>query len=77
MDERGLKCSGNLERMDEYHMVIGVLMAKISGGHVPGRPKLGRMDCVMKVALGSKGVTVEAGRECVKYRNKWGALVHM
>ena len=36
-----------------------VLMAEVSGGRVRERPRLGWMDCV-KVALGSRGMTVEA-----------------
>ena len=33
------------------------LMAKVSGGRVPGRPRFGWMDGV-KVALGSIGMTI-------------------
>ena len=29
------------------------------------------------MALGSMGMTVEAARECTKYRKEWIALVHM
>ena len=42
-------------------MARRVLMAEISGGRVRGRPRLGWMDGV-KVALGNRGMTVEAGR---------------
>ena len=38
-----------MERMDEYHVAIIVLMAVVSGGRVLGRPRLGWMDGV-KVA---------------------------
>ena len=31
----------------------------------------------VKVALGNRGMTVEAKRQCVKDRNDWRALVHM
>ena len=31
----------------------------------------------MKVALGNRGMTVEAARQCVKDRKKWRALVQM
>ena len=31
----------------------------------------------MKVALGNRGMTVEAARECAKDRKAWRALVHM
>ena len=34
------------------------------------------MDSVM-MALGSRGMMVEAARQCAKYRKKWRALVHM
>ena len=40
-------------------MARRVLMAKVSGGWVRGSPRLGRMDGV-KVALGNRGMTVEA-----------------
>ena len=38
-----------------------VLMAKVSGGRVRGRPRLDWMDGV-KVALGNRRVTAEADR---------------
>ena len=41
-------------------MDIGVLMAGVSGGRVRERPRLGWMDGV-KVAIGNRGTTVEAG----------------
>ena len=31
----------------------------------------------VKVALGNRGMTVEAARQCAKDRKEWGALVHM
>ena len=31
----------------------------------------------VKVALGNRGMTVEAARQCVKDRKEWRALVHM
>ena len=37
-------------------------MAEVSGGRVRGRPRLGWMDGV-KVALGNRGMTVEAARQ--------------
>ena len=40
-------------------MARRVLMAEVCGGRVRGRPKLGGMD-VVKVALGNRGMTVEA-----------------
>ena len=44
-------------------MARRVLMAEVSGGLVRGRPRLGFMDGV-KVALGNKGMKVEAARQC-------------
>ena len=43
----------HVERMDEYRMARKMLMAEVSGGRVPGRPRLGWMDGV-KVALGKR-----------------------
>ena len=43
-------------------MARRVLMAEVSGGRVRGRPRLGWMDAV-KVALGNRGITVEAARQ--------------
>ena len=57
-------------------MARRVLMAKVSGGLVRGRPSLGCMDGV-KVALGNKGMSGEAARQCAKDRKEWRALVHM
>ena len=68
-DQRVLRWCGHVERMDEYRMARRVLMAEVSGGRVPGRPRLGWMDGV-KVALGNGGMTVEAARQCAKYRKK-------
>ena len=39
-----------------------MVMAKVSGRQVRGRERLGRMDGV-KVALGNRGMTVEAVRQ--------------
>ena len=64
-----------LERMDEYHMAKKVLMADVNGGRMPGRPRLGLMDYV-KVALGSRGIEVEAARQCAKHRMEWRTQVH-
>ena len=66
----------HVERMDEYRMARRVLMAEVSGGRVRGRSRLGWMDGV-KVALGNRGVTVEAGRQCAKDLKARRALVHM
>ena len=43
-------------------------MAEVSGGRVRGRPRLGWMDGV-KVALGNRGMTVEAGNNARKIGN--------
>ena len=67
---------GHVERIDYYRMARRVLMAEVSGGRVRGRPRLGWMDGV-KVALGNRGMMVEAARQCVKDRKAWRALVHM
>ena len=62
-DQRVLRWFGDdMERIDEYRMVRRVLMAEVSRGRVRGRPWLGWMDSV-KVALGNKGMTVEAARQ--------------
>ena len=52
-------------KMDDYRMARRVLMAEFSGGRVRGRPRLGWMDG-MKVALGNRGMTVEAARQCAR-----------
>ena len=57
-------------------MARRVLMAEVSEGRVRGRPKLGWMDGV-KVALGNRGIIVEAARQCAKDRKEWRDLVHM
>ena len=74
-DPRVLRWFGHVERMDEYRMARRV-MAEVSGGRVRGRPRLGWMDGV-KVALGNRGMTVEAARQCAKDRKEWRTLVHM
>ena len=75
-DQRVLRCFGHVERMDEYRLARRVLMAEISGGRVWGRPRLGWMDGV-KVALGNRGVMVEAARQCAEDQKEWRAPVHM
>ena len=74
--QRLLRWFWHVERMDEYRMARRVLMAEVSGGRVKGRPRLGWMDDV-KVALGNRGMTVEAARQCAKDRKEWRAMVHM
>ena len=75
-DQRVLRWFGHVERKDEYRMARRVLMADVSGGRVRGRPRLGWMEGV-KVAIGNRGMTVEAARQCAKDRKAWRALVHM
>ena len=57
-DQRVLRWFEHVERMDDYRMARRVLMAKVGGGRVRERPRLGWMDGV-KVALGNSGITVE------------------
>ena len=61
-DLRVLRWFGHVERMDEYSMAGRKLMAEVSGGRVRGRPSSDWMDDV-KLALGSRGMTVEAARQ--------------
>ena len=51
-------------------MARTVLMAEVSGGRIQGRPRLGWMDGV-KVALGNRGMTVEAARKIGKSGEPW------
>ena len=64
-DQRVLRWFWHVERMDDYRISRRVLMTEVSGGRVRGRPRLGWMDGV-KVALGNRGMTVEAARQCAK-----------
>ena len=71
-----LRWFGHVERMDEYRMARRVLVAEVSMGRVRGRPRSGWMGGV-KVALGNRGMTVEAARQCANDRKEWRPLVHM
>ena len=51
-------------------MARRVLMVEVSGGRVRERPRLGWMDSV-KVALGNRGMTVEAARKIGKSGVPW------
>ena len=51
-------------------MARRVLMAEVSGEWVRGRPRLGWMDGV-KLALGNRGMTVEAARKTIKIEEPW------
>ena len=53
--------------MDDYRMARRMLITEVSGGRVRGRQRLDWMDGV-KVALGNRGMTVEAARQCAKDR---------
>ena len=75
-DQRVLRWFGHVERMDEHRTARRMLMAEESGERVRGRPRLGWIDGV-KVALGNRGITVEAERQCAKDHKEWRALVHM
>ena len=75
-DQRVLRWFGHVERIDEYRMDRRVLMAEVSGWRVRGRLRLGWMDGA-KVALGNRGMTVEAVRQRAKDRKDWRALVHI
>ena len=75
-DQRVLRWFRHVERMDEYRIARRVLMAEVSGERVRGRPRLGWMDGV-KVALGNRGMTVKAARQCAVDRKEWRSLVHM
>ena len=69
-DQRVLRWLGHVERMDDYRMARRMLMAEVGGGRVRGRPRLGWMDGV-KVALGNRGMTVEAARKTGKRGEPW------
>ena len=69
-DKRVLRWFGHVERMDDYRMARRALTAEVSGGRVRGRPMLGWMDGV-KVAVGNRGMPVEAVRQCPKDRKEW------
>ena len=63
-DQRVLGWFGHVEIMDEYRMARMVLIS-------------GTRETVVKVALGNRGMTAEAARQCAKDRKEWTALVHM
>ena len=55
---------------NEFSLARRVLMVDVSGGWVWGRPRFGWM-YDMKMALDSRGMTVEAARQCAKDRKEW------
>ena len=75
-DLRVLRWFWHVDRMDEYLTARRVLIAEVSGGRVRGRLRLGWKDGV-KVALGNRGMTVEAARQFAKNRKEWRALVNI
>ena len=56
--------------MDEYRMARRVLMAEVSGGRARGRPRLSWMDG-LKVALGNRGMILEAARMIGESGEPW------
>ena len=48
----------------------------MEGGCEGDLARLGWRD-VVKVALGNRGMSVEAARQCTKDRKEWRALVHI
>ena len=68
-DQRVLRWVVHVKRINEYRMARRVLMAEVSGGRVRGRPRLGWMVGV-KIALGNRGMAVEAARQCAKDRKE-------
>ena len=68
-DHRVLRWFWHVERMDDWPMARRVLMDEVRGERVQGRPRLGWMDGI-KVALGNRGITVEAARQCAKDRKE-------
>ena len=66
-DQRELRSFYHVERMDEHRMARRVLMAEVGGGLLRGRPRFGWIDGV-KVALGTREITVEAARQSAKDR---------
>ena len=65
-----------MDRIDEGRLARRVMKAEVNGGRGRGRPRYGWMEGV-KVALGNRGMTVEAGRRCARDRYEWRALVLM
>ena len=47
-NQRVLKCTWHMERMDDYRMTRGMSMVDVNGGRVLGRQRLGRMEGVMR-----------------------------
>ena len=56
--------------MDEHHMATRVFLEEVSGARIRGRLRLSWMDGV-KVALGNRGLTVEAARRIGNSGEPW------
>ena len=69
-DQRVLRWFGHVERMDEYRMARRVLMAEVCAGRVRRRSRLAWLDG-LKVALGNRGMTMEAARKIGKSGEPW------
>ena len=69
-DMRVLRWFVHVKRMDEYRMARRVLMTEGSGRRLRGIQRLGWMDGV-KMALGNRGMTVEAAQQSAKDRKEW------
>ena len=75
-DQRVLRWLGHVERLDESRMARWVLMAEVNGWRVLGKQRLGWMDG-KNVAFASRGMTVEAARQCTNEMKEWRARVYM
>ena len=61
VDQRVLRWLGH-KLKGECNIASRVFRAEVNGGWVRGGPRFGRMDSV-NLVLGSRGMTVEAGRQ--------------
>ena len=66
-----LRCFGHEERLNENCVGKRVLMEEVSRVRVGGRPRLDWMDSV-KVALGSKGITIDGHCPTMSERQEGG-----
>ena len=70
-DQRVLRWFGHAERMYLYRMARRMLISEVDGCRVRGRPYS------VKVALGNRGMTVEAARQCAIDKKQRRSLVHI
>ena len=75
MDQSVLRWFEDAERMDG-RIAKRVLMVEVSLKRVQSKQRLDWMDG-LKVASGSRGMTVETTRQYARGRKEWRALVHM